>query len=219
MHFDSEGHVVVSPREWQERLADPARLVRDVWLVGTPWAFPTYGVFRELMAFLADHFGVHPNNIAVRGSTKIGFSISTKPDKVWGAMRPDSDLDLAIVDPDYYHFFDREIRNYERRLGGRLYRGSAGVKAVRRRESRKFYTYRDQDMPDIGCVRDHKAHLSEAPIEQCCGSPRPLTAFIYRDWWSVHARCEYDLRDLRRALTTPGFPAGEDKPRRSSLLL
>ena len=63
-----------------------------------------------------------------------------------------------------------------------------GVKAVGRRESRKFYTYRYQDMPDIGCVRDHKAHLSEAPVEECCGSPRPLTAFIYRDWWSVQSR-------------------------------
>src|SRR5947207_2522345 len=116
MHFDAEGHLAVSPREWQAALLDPVKLTRDIWLVGTPWAFPTFGAFREFLAFLADRFGVHPNNIAIRGSTKIGFSISTRPHKVWAAMRPDSDLDLAIVDPDYYHFFDREIRGYERRL-------------------------------------------------------------------------------------------------------
>jgi hypothetical protein len=40
MRFDAEGHVVVTPREWQERLQDTATLTRDVWLVGTPWAFP-----------------------------------------------------------------------------------------------------------------------------------------------------------------------------------
>src|SRR5438067_992013 len=108
MHFDAEGHVVVTPRQWQEALADPGKLTRDIWLAGTPWAFPTYAACREFLAFLADRFGVHPNNIAVRGSTKIGFSISTKAHKVWVEMRPDSDLDLAIVDPDYYHFFDRE---------------------------------------------------------------------------------------------------------------
>src|SRR5438105_15891813 len=123
MHFDNEGHAVVTPREWQEALVDPRRLTSDIWLVGTPWAFPTYGGFREFLAFLSDRLGVHPNNIAIRGSTKIGFSISCRADKVWVAMRPDSDLDLAIVDPDYYHFLDREIRGYERRLGGRLYRG------------------------------------------------------------------------------------------------
>lgn len=219
MHFDAQGHVVTTPREWQVGLADPATLVRDIWLTGTPWAFATYTSFREFLAFLADRFGVHPNNIAVRGSTKIGFSISPKHDKVWVAMHSDSDLDLAIVDPDYYHFFDREIRSYERRLGVRLHRGPERVKAVRRSESRKFYTYRYQDLPDIGCVRDHLVNLSEAPVEECCGCPRTLTAFIYRDWWSVHDRCEYDLRDLRKALALPGFPAGEDLPRRSPLLL
>jgi hypothetical protein len=219
MHFDAEGHVVVTPREWQAGLADPGRLTRDTWLVGTPWAFPTSKAFRDFVAFLSDRLGVHPNNLVVRGSTKIGFSISCKADKVWVVMRPDSDLDLAIVDPDYYHYFDREIRSHERKLGGRLFRGKELKKAVGRRESRKFYTYRYQDMPDIGCVQDHKGHLSEAPVEQCSGCPRLLTAFIYRDWWSVQARCEYDLRDLQRALATPGFPAGEENPRQSPLLL
>jgi hypothetical protein len=219
VHFDAEGHVVVTPHEWQEGLTDPGRLTRDVWLAGTPWAFPTYAGYREFLSFLAERLSVHPNNIAVRGGTKVGFSIAPKPDKVWAAMRPDSDLDLAIVDPDYYHFFDREIRGYERRLGGRLFRGAEGVKAVGRRESRKFYVYRYQDLPDIGCVREHKTVLAEAPVEGCCGGPRPLTAFIYRDWWSVHGRCEYDLRDLRRALSSPGFPGGGAAPRPSPLLL
>src|SRR5258707_13880724 len=85
----NEGYVVVTPREWQERLQDTATLTRDVWLVGTPWAFPTHANFREFVAFLADRLGVHANNVAVRGSTKGGFSISPKPDKVWMAMRPD----------------------------------------------------------------------------------------------------------------------------------
>jgi hypothetical protein len=219
MHFDTEGHVVVTPRQWQKGLTDPGRLTRDVWLPGTPWAFPTYTAFRTFLAFLADRLAVHPNSIAIRGSTKVGFSISPKAAKVWGAMRPDSDLDLAIVDPDYYHFFDREIRSHERRLGAKLFQGTESRKAVGRRESRKFYTYRYPDLPDIGCVQDHQAVLAEAPVEQCCGSRRSLTAFIYRDWWSVHARCEYDLRDLRRALATPGFPAGGDTPRQSPLLL
>jgi hypothetical protein len=85
MQFDAEGHVVVTPREWQERLQDAGTLTRDVWLVGTPWAFSTYAKFREFVVFLADRLGVHPNNIAVRGSTKVGFSISP-PRKTSGSV-------------------------------------------------------------------------------------------------------------------------------------
>lgn len=218
MKFDPEGHVVISPREWQAALKDRVRLTRDIWLVGTPWAFPTYDKYREFLSFLADRLGVHPNNIAVRGSTKVGFSISPRPEKVWMEMRPDSDLDLAIVDPDYYHFFDREIRSYERRLGaaGR-YQGREARKALKRSDTRRYYCYRYLDMPDIGCVRDHNGHLGEAPLEQCCGI-RQLTAFIYRDWWSLHGRCEADLRDLHRVTEESGFPAGGDRPRSSPLL-
>jgi hypothetical protein len=216
--FDQEGHVVVTPRQWQQGLSDPGRLTRDWWLVGTPCAFATYAGYREFLLFLADGFSVHPNNIAIRGSTKIGFSVSSKAHKLWVVMRPDSDLDLAIVDADYYHFFDREIRSYERRMGSRLYGGRQLAKTERRRENRKFYTYRYQDMPDIGCVRDHFAILSSAPVKECCGSVRPLTAFVYRDWWCLQARCEYDLRELRKALNEQQLPAGGDAPRAAQLL-
>lgn len=57
------------------------------------------------------------------------------------------------------------------------------------------------------------------PIEQCCVCPRKLTAFIYRDWWSVHGRCEYDLRDLRRPLTTPASQRARTRLGHPPLLL
>jgi len=158
MHFDAEGHVVITPREWQAGLADPARLTTDVWLVGTPWSFPTFVAYREFLAFLADRLGIHPNNVAIRGSTKIGFSISAKADKAWVAMRPDSDLDLAIVDPDYYHFFDREIRGHERRLGGKIFRGTAGAKTVGRREPASSMFIATKTYPTVGaCAKTRQS--------------------------------------------------------------
>jgi len=219
MHIDNQGHVVITPREFQAALDRPAWLINDVWLARTPWAFPTYDGYCEFMAFLADRLNVHPRNILVRGSTKIGFSISPKADKVWMAMRPDSDLDLAIVDTDYYHYFDREIRSYERKPGNTPLRGEAARKAFGRKKSRSFYTYRYHQFPDIACVAEHNSCLSEAPVEKCCDALRSISAFIYRDWWSVYSRCEYDLKDLRKALTTPGFPMGTDVPRTAPFLL
>jgi hypothetical protein len=98
-------------------------------------------------------------------------------------------------------------------MDGKLFREPEYTKFLDRREHRKFYVYRYMDMPDIGCVRDHKIHLKEAPfLEECCGS-RQLTAFIYRDWWSVQSRCESDLRGLRKALADNSLPKGGDSPR------
>jgi hypothetical protein len=128
-------------------------------------------------------------------------------------MKPNSDLNLAIVDPDYYHFLDREIRSYERRLEKGTPHEEAAWMTFGRRQSRRFYTYRYQHLPNIACVQAHNAHISEAPVERCCGIPRPITAFIYRDWWSVYSRCEYDLKDLRKKLADPTFPAGGDMAR------
>jgi hypothetical protein len=33
-------------------------------------------------------------------------------------------------------------------------------------------------------------------VDRYCGVPRKLSAFVFRDWWSVRQRYEYDLREL-----------------------
>jgi hypothetical protein len=83
MHIDNQGHIVVTPREFQAALERPAYLINDIWLPGTPMAFPTYDSYCEFLGFLADRLGVHPRNVIIRGSTKIGFSIAPNKDKVW----------------------------------------------------------------------------------------------------------------------------------------
>ncbi len=127
-------------------------------------------------------------------------------------MRPDSDLDLAIIDPDYYHFLDREIRMWERKPENRAFRGPQFNKSIARQKQRAFYTYRYFDLPEIGCVADHNTRLKALPVEPCCGIPRPIDAFIFRDWWCLYSRWEYDLRDLRKALDD-GLEPGADTPR------
>ena len=117
----------------------------------------------------------------------------------WVGLRPDSDLDLAIIDPDYYHFLDREIRMWERNPENRAFRGPQFDKSIARQKQRGFYTYRYFDLPNIGCVSEHNARLKALPVEECCGLPRPIDAFIFRDWWSLYSRWEFDLRDLRKA--------------------
>jgi hypothetical protein len=214
MEINKEGHILVTPREVCDRLDEPARLINDVLIPGTPRAFPSYRQYCDFLASCADLLGVHPRNIVIRGSAKVGFSVTPDPERVWMEMRADSDVDLAIVDPDYYHYFDREIRMYERDPANNVFQGPQFRKSIARRDQRRFYTYRYFDLPDIGCVAEHNANLKALPVEQCCGQPRPVDAFVFRDWWSLYSRWEFDLRDLRRAIAA-GLQRGGERPRSS----
>lgn len=211
MQFDLEGHLIVSPKDVCRGLASPQRLINDILIPGTPASFPTYNRYREFLNACADSFGVHPQNFQLRGSTKLGFSIAPKEDSAWHVMRADSDIDLAIIDPDYYHYLDAEIRKWERNPANRAFVGPAFNKSIARQRQRQFYTYRYFDLPSIGCVQEHNQRIKGLPVEKCCGEPRPIDAFVFRDWWSLSARWESDLRDLKKSLAS-GLPQGGDQP-------
>jgi hypothetical protein len=83
-------------------LADKARLINAVLLPGTPRAISSHAQYCELLRYISDKMGIHPNNLFFKGSTKIGFSIAPKAEKVWMEYGPASDLDLAIVDSGFY---------------------------------------------------------------------------------------------------------------------
>ena len=93
MHFDNEGHIIVTPREIHEMaLANKPKLINTILIPGTPRAIPTHARHCELLDHISDKMGIHPNNIFFKGSTKIGFSIAPKPAKVWMEYGPVSDL-------------------------------------------------------------------------------------------------------------------------------
>ena len=213
MNIDGEGHILVSPREISERIHESHKLINNVLIPGTPVAFPTHEGYCDFLNACADTLGIHPRNLLMRGSSKLGFSVSPHIDSIWVSMHPESDLDFAIIDPDYYHYLDREIRMYERHLKNRALRGPEYKKSVSRRGQRAFYTYRYFDLPDIPCVADHNARLKALPVKACCGLPRPIDAFVFRDWWSLYSRWEYDLQDLGKALNAGTLPKGGDAPR------
>jgi hypothetical protein len=220
MRFDAEGHILVTPREVQEgAFRDPGGLINHVLLPGTPLAFSTYDLYRSFLAFFADRLRIHPRNILFKGSTKIGFSIAPRSEKVWTAFGPESDLDLAIVDAHYYHVIDEEVRHWERDAEnrGRMFRDKRLFQAYRSRAQQRglYYCFRYFDLPIIPFVQQHNQHLGEAPVEACCGVARPLTAFIFRDWWGVTARYDFDLYELRRELSRPAdpLPPGGESPR------
>jgi hypothetical protein len=63
-----------------------------------------------LKAAVAERFAIHPNEIIVVGSTKLGFSIA--PIKRYRAFGEDSDIDVAIVSPQLFDRIWHEVLRY-----------------------------------------------------------------------------------------------------------
>ncbi len=117
MRFNEHGHILITPRELQQRaFDDPDGLINHGLLPGIPMGFPTYAQYARFVDYLSERMGIHPHHFLFRGSTKIGFSISPdrKKCKVWKRLGPGSDLDLAITDSHFYATVDEEVRRHDR---------------------------------------------------------------------------------------------------------
>ncbi|MCE2814327.1 MAG: hypothetical protein LW850_28395 [Planctomycetaceae bacterium] len=220
MYFDQQGHIVVTPKQLHQlAVENRKRLIHAALLPGTPAAIPTHDQHFDLLQHFADSLGIHPNNLFFKGSTKIGFSIAPKSKKVWMAFGPESDLDLAIVDAEFFSRIDNEVGMWERSLENRqkLFRVNSLLKAHKDRGYHKgtFDCYRFFDLPNIDCMNKLNECINTAPVVQCCGIQRPMNAFVFRHWWGVYNRYDHDLHCLCRALKDKNsqMPAAEDEPR------
>lgn len=61
----------------------------------------------SLKAAIAEQFNIHPNEVIVVGSAKLGFSIA--PTKRYRAFGEASDIDVAIVSPQLFDRVWREV--------------------------------------------------------------------------------------------------------------
>lgn len=96
-----------SPDELAKTLARAPRAVREIvarlWLTeGFPSAFRTSpAVYENLRGWLASRLNVHPKEITLIGSARIGYSLAPPPEfgRPFGGR---SDLDLSIVSSDLF---------------------------------------------------------------------------------------------------------------------
>lgn len=221
MRFDEEGHIIVTPKEVHELAFSAAEtLINSVLIPGTPRAVPTHRQHFELLQHISGRMGIHPNNLFFKGSTKIGFSIAPKLDKVWMAYGDASDLDLAIVDSRFFQVVDYEVDRWERNPQNRsmLFQNERLLREHGHRvyHKGKFDCFRFFDLPQgIACMEQLNDCLNDAPVEQCCRIKRSLRAFVFRDWWGVWKRYDFDIYCLTRGLQAHQnrLPPGGDYPR------
>jgi hypothetical protein len=211
MKFDSEGHLQITPVQlFQLAKDDPRRLIDHYLAQGTPAVFPTYDAYYDFLREISNRFEVHPRNLILRGSSKLGFSIAPKFSKVWMEVGEKSDLDLAIVDATYYERIDQEVIRWEERNRADRVRGRAAKDFPARQDDRFFNCCRIKDLPEHLFLHHFDARKDIALMEHC-GRRRDLNAFIFRDWWALRARFEFDLRELREGVPKK-LPAPSEKP-------
>lgn len=198
--FSPEGHIKLTPKKLLELAqTSPRSLVNDYLLVGTPEAFHSYESYCAFRRTLAEKLQVHPIAITIRGSARLGFSPSPKRDKAWLPFRTNprpSDIDVAIADVDYFNRLDADIRQWEARQRVPHYSSRDYASYLRRQQYKAYNCVADDCLPHNTCVphTDITAAFDTAPY--CRGVQHKVGAFVFRDWWSLRNKWEYDLKQL-----------------------
>ena len=84
-------------------------IVREFLCFGHPYIFKgDESKYFKLKSEISKKFNVHPNEVLMIGSGKLGFSIA--PDKLWKPFDIDSDIDIAIVSEAAFNYYWNELK-------------------------------------------------------------------------------------------------------------
>jgi len=204
--FTTEGHIEIKPDEVLAHAREnPRDLVNNYLLTGTPRVFATYARYCDFLKEVGSRFGLHPRSLLVRGSAHLGYSIAPKS-KAWTQLRFNSDIDIAVVDVDYYERMEAEVHRWDERQGSVSAYGANMKKALRRQTLCQFFCCSDEELPPNTCVH-HCDTMSRIDTTPFCGNKRRLSAFVFRDWWCLRNRYEYDLKELCEGIEKGVIPA------------
>jgi hypothetical protein len=210
--FDTQGHISLPPAEFVNLLNAKGRewVVNHILMVGTPQAFPTFHQYADFTSDLGHAIGIHGRSIVMRGSAHLGYSISPRPGKVWRVFgtRSDgslSDLDVAIVDADYFDALDRQVRAWELRQHEPKPNTQDAMKFANRARLRAFECISHYDLPPMAGV-NHQNACARFVTYAYCGTNREVKAFVFRSWHALLSRWRRDLTDLQEKLATEELP-------------
>ncbi|GAB2861499.1 hypothetical protein [Hymenobacter ruber] len=110
MPNEVEAHARIAAFQADCPLLSTLQLVRKYIIMGEPFAI-SGGMFDSLRMDVAEHFNVHPTDVYMVGSGKLGFSIA--PRKRYSPFGDESDIDLAIVSKEIYEAIWKEVFKYD----------------------------------------------------------------------------------------------------------
>lgn len=214
-----------SPDEFKVLLKHvaPGVLAKRFLSSGLPFVFKNqphkYLAFREAVGRV---FDVPPQNVAVMGSARFGFSTSPRKQTEEGAkpLDQDSDMDLVIVSEQLYlvaiesfaeHVFDKLIHLDELKSDAKTKNETVNANkemllGFRRRAKALHFGYvTPSDYPDGSPEKQHFYDKQREAATQLFGTAPPgpinrIGARIYRDWDSAERAYEFSFKRLAEAL-------------------
>lgn len=79
---------------------------------GDPFVFNNdQSKYFELKKIIADGFRIHPNEVTMVGSAKLGFSIA--PNKLWAPFNDESDIDMAIISEKIFTDYWKDLYKFD----------------------------------------------------------------------------------------------------------
>ncbi len=121
------------------------------------------------------------------------------------------DIDVAIADVDYFTRLDGDIRQWEARQRLPHYKAPAHEPYAKRQQYRSFNCVADDLLPPNTCV-PHRDVMDAFDTTSYCGIKRHIGAFVFRDWWSLRNRYEFDLHALCVGVKNGTVPPPVDDP-------
>ena len=201
----------------------PGVLAKRYLASGLPFVFKgqphKYLAFREAVGRV---FGVAPQQVAVMGSARFGFSTSPKKQKkgVEKTLDENSDMDLVVVSPAIFvstlesfarYTFEAlrecpDLRSDAKSPGEQVALSKQTLLALRRRSKALFFGYvSPSDLTDGSPEKQRFYDMQREAATQLFGTAPPgpinrIGARIYRDWDSAERAYEFSFKVLAEAL-------------------
>ncbi len=120
---------------------DSISIVRRHLIYGNPHVFTSnLGYYYEIKEKIAEWLNIHPHNVIMVGSAKLGFSIA--PKKIWKPFNDDSDIDIVIVSENAFTSFWSKLFLFNDNI-------SRDIKEERNFNKFKDYFFKGWIRPDL----------------------------------------------------------------------
>ncbi len=177
------------------RRMEPIKVIRKHITTGGS-AVLTEGVYYELRNEVADHFGLHPSEVVLVGSCRMGFSL--KPYKRYEPFGASSDVDLAIISREKFDEYWDLVFRYWR--SNRVWSRTKYYRAFLRDLFKGWIWPRWLPPP-----REFREALAWAEFEDRLGRERfrrlrSVGARLYRSWERLEAYQAIHVLDCKRTL-------------------
>ncbi len=195
-----EFRVVSFKRDLQEqRIKD---VIRKHITTGDPAVIPG-DVYFELRRRVADQFVLHPSEVVLVGSCRLGFSLKPKGKnrERYNPAGPTSDVDLAIVSPGLFDsYWDRVFDLVRRNRDWSLRHG-----ALFTRDLFNGWMTPSQlpNLPQFNDAVLWAEFFAELTRFRLCGM-RTVQARLYRSWYRLEAYQEIMVTQCRSELIARG---------------